>query len=116
MKIFFTFVFLLSVTAYADYINTNTNKCVYNLSPNFGGKGWCYTNRENGVDACSIKAEFTDFIDGFYLDGKCKMYDDLQKTGMSYSQFQFQQALLANLYGFFVFFMIGFLFVLQGRR
>ena len=46
----------------------------------------------------------------------CKLYDDLQKTGMTYSQFQFNQALLANLYGFFIFFLVGFLFVLQGRR
>jgi hypothetical protein len=44
------------------------------------------------------------------------VFEDLQKTGMSYSQFQFQEALLANLFGFFIFFLVGFLFVLQGRR
>ncbi len=118
MKIFFTFVFIVLTVSNADYLYVKTNQCVYNLEP-FNNKGWCYTKRSNDQKQCNKRTKYTDFINGFFIDednGKCMMYDDLQKTGMTYNQFQFQEALLANMYGFFIFFLVGFLFVLQGRR
>lgn len=116
-KIFFTSIFLFLTHSHADYLNTNNNRCVYNLTPN-QSTGWCYTNRFNDKTRCNKNAKFDDFINGFYRNdqGQCIMFEDLQKTGMSYSQFQFQQALLANMYAFFIFFLVGFIFTLQGRR
>ena len=115
MEIFFIFVFFITIYSNADYLYTKSNQCVYNIEP-FNNKGWCYTKRSNGQINCNKNAKYTNFINGFYLDDTCKMYDDLQKTGMTYNQFQFNQALLANMYGFFIFFLVGFLFILQGRR
>ena len=118
MKILFISIFLFSVTQ-ADYLNTKTNKCVYELIPYHSQvKGWCYTKRSDDSVHCSKTLKYTHFINGFYNDsnGNCIMFEDLQKTGMTFNQFQFQQALLANMYGFFIFFLVGFLFVLQGRR
>jgi len=117
MKIFFIFVFVITTFLNADYLYTKTNQCVYNIEP-FKKKGWCYIKRSNDQKICNKRAKYTYFINGFHFNdnNKCKMYDDLQKTGMTYNQFQFQEALLANMYGFFIFFLVGFLFVLQGRR
>lgn len=117
MKLFFTFVFIIVTFSNADYLYTETNQCVYDIEP-FDSSGWCYTKRINDQKYCNKSINYTNFINGFYLDDndKCKMYDDLQKTGMTFIQFQFNQALLANLYGFFIFFLVGFLFILQGRR
>ncbi len=118
-KILFASIFLFSITIQADYLNTKTNKCVYDLIPYHSqNKGWCYTKRSDDSAHCSKTLKYTHFINGFYIDnnGNCIMFEDLQKTGMTYSQFQFQEALLANMFGFFIFFLVGFLFVLQGRR
>jgi len=117
-RLLFTSIFLFITISHADYLNTKTNKCVYNLIPYHSkNKGWCYTKRSDDSVHCNKTLKYTDFINGFYIDnGNCIMFEDLQKTGMSFIQFQFQQALLANMYGFFIFFLVGFLFVLQGRR
>ena len=117
MKLFFTFVFIAITFSNADYLYVKTNQCVYDIEP-FNNKGWCYIKRTNDQKKCNKNAKYSHFINGFYVDdnNKCKMYDDLQKTGMTFNQFQFNQALLANMYGFFIFFLVGFLFVLQGRR
>lgn len=115
MKIIFTFVFTLVTFINADYLYTKTNQCVHNIKP-FNHKGWCYTKRSNSQVKCNKSAKYSNFINGFYLDETCKMYDELQETGMTYSQLQFQEALLANLYGFFISFLIGFAYLLQGRR
>lgn len=114
-KIFFIFVFSAISFLKADYLYVNNNQCVTQLEP-FNSKGWCFIQTSNNQKICDKNAQLIDFINGFYFDGTCKMFDDLQKTGMTFSQFQFQQALLANLYAFFIFFLVGFLFVLQGRR
>lgn len=116
MKLFFTFVFILTLSN-ADYLNTRYNVCIYDVTLNYGKKGLCYTYRQSGNRYCYVKQTWKNTIPGYvYKDDKCQLYDELQKTGLSYSDFQFQQALLANLYGFFIFFLVGFLFVLQGRR
>ncbi len=118
-KLLFTSIFLFSMISHADYLNTKTNNCVKDLVPYHAqNKGWCHTNSANGNHFCKKTQKYTDYLNGFYNDknGDCIMFEDLQKTGMTFSQFQFQQALLANMYGFFIFFLVGFLFVLQGRR
>jgi len=120
-KALFTSIFLVLTLSQAsdraDYLNTNNNTCVYNLEPR-PSRGWCYINRSDEQAECDWSAKYSDFIDGFYLNdqGSCVMFEDLQRTGMTYNQFQFQQALLANMLGFFLVFLVGFLFVLQGRR
>jgi hypothetical protein len=122
-KLLFMSIFLFLTFSHsaeqADYLNTKTNKCVYNLTP-FHSKptGWCFTDRSSGSTKCNKNIKYSRFINGFYIndDGLCVMFEDLQKTGMTYNQYQFQQALLANMLGFFLIFLIGFLFVLQGRR
>jgi len=115
MKIIFTFVFILVTFVNADYLYIKTNECVHNIEP-FHHKGWCFQKRSNNKMICNKKIKYSNFINGFYLDGKCKMYDELQETGMTYSQLQFQEALLANFYGFFISFLFGFAYLLQGRR
>jgi hypothetical protein len=102
----------------ADYLNTkSTNQCIYNVQPYQNNKGLCYTKRSNNQNKCNKNLRYTDLINGYiYINNACVLSQDLESTGLDYNTYKSLQALNASLYGFTLTFLIGFLFILLGRR
>jgi len=115
MKIFI-FSFLISSFLFADYLYTDRNKCVYDLTPKNNG-GWCYTYTQKNKSECNKRAKITQFLDGYNIDsGSCTLKNDLKITGLTQNQWNVSLALLAHFLGFTQLFLTNFLAVLVSRR
>lgn len=111
------FFFLISYLN-ADYLNTrNRNICIYNLQPFQGSRGICYTNRLDNVNYCRIRTTFDDLIAGYeFVNGGCYLKNDLQITGLTQNQWDYLLAVLANVLGFTMLFLISYLSVLIAKK
>jgi len=110
---------LMIVGVHADYLNTKTkNHCVYSLLPNQNNKGWCYTDRNTGEDECDRRLTIDQLIDGYYLDddGNCVLEENLKITGLTKNQWDWLLALMGQLVGFTVLFLVSFLAILSSRK
>ena len=112
------FVFVLVITfSNADYLNTKTtNQCIYNVSPYQNHKGLCYTKRSNNQNFCSTTLSYSKLIDGYeYKNSGCYLKNDLELTGLTQNQWDYLLAVLANIIGFTMFFLINYLAVNVAR-
>ena len=112
------FIAMIFSASQADYLNYNNNHCIYNLTPKQNDTGWCFTDRNTGNDKCNRRLNYNRLLDGYYLDdnGNCVLMPNLLVTGLSASQWRFQLALLGNLVGFTLLFLLLFLVVLSSRK
>ena len=112
----FIFVLVVTVTN-ADYLNTKTsNQCIYNVQPYQGHKGLCYTKRSNNQNICSSKLRYKHLIDGYeYVNNGCYLKNDLELTGLTQNQWDYIMAILANIIGFTMFFLINYLSINVAR-
>ena len=114
----YMFVFVLVITfSNADYLNTKTtNQCIYNVSPYQNHKGLCYTKRSNNQNFCSTTLSYSKLIDGYeYKNSGCYLKNDLELTGLTQNQWDYLLAVLANIIGFTMFFLINYLAVNVAR-
>ena len=114
----YMFVFVLVVTVTnADYLNTkSSNQCVYNVQPYQNEKGLCYTKRSNDQNICSTSLRYKHLINGYeYKNSGCYLKNDLELTGLTQSEWDYLLAVLANIIGFTMFFIINFLAVNVAR-
>lgn len=120
MRLNFFVSFMLIVTfSNADYLYIKRNTCVKDIIIHTTeNKGFCWTRVSNDTQYCS-KTALLDrhFFNGWHnVSGVCTQIKAPNALGMTFEEYNFMQALLANLAGFFLIFLAGFLFVLQGRR
>jgi hypothetical protein len=122
MKATMTFFLCLTLLNSSYLLEIDSNSCVYNIYPQ-EDYGWCYTYHIDNTEVCSDDIRFSSFIPNFsFSDGSCIPIDksnidtDYDGTGLTENQFNFLQGLMGNLMGFFLTFLLGFLFILLGRR
>ena len=119
MKYLFV-LFLLFSSVNADYLYTRfANRCVYNLTPYQGHRGWCYIYSDTNESKCNKNSKLSNFIDGYYYDAntdECLMKNDLRITGLTQNQWDYLLAVLAHVLGFTMLFLISFLAILVVRK
>ena len=110
--------FFFSITLLnADYLYVKNSSCVYDLEPNQGNSGFCFTYTATGKSRCDKGSELSDFVDGYTNDGKrCNLKNNLKISGMSQDQWNMSMVLLAHSLGFTQLFLINFLVILIARR
>jgi len=113
--------YLISILAFtlflnADYLYVSNNHCVIDLVTRDGG-GWCFHDLNDNVNVCEKNSDRDDYLDGYsYVDGSCQYNNDASVTGLTVSEWNFMIAILANLIGFTMLFMVSFLSVLIARK
>ncbi len=120
MKKLLFFIFLLN-TLYADYLYTPDNYCALSWSDARGNL--CEIDKSNGDTVyVSGACDDNDFVDGYTYDADnddcyiASSDDDAETLGLTKNEYNFLMGLTANFLGFTMIFLVGFLFVLQGRR
>ena len=94
----FLFFLILTFSIHADYLYTKNNRCVVNLLPYDGSKGWCYTYVDTGNNACSTRAKRTNFLEGYDFNNSiCRLNSDLVYTGLDFFDYNFLMSLFATL-------------------
>ena len=124
MRYILTLFLCLSFSQSSYLLEIDSNSCVYDIQPQKDTTGWCYTYHIDDSQVCSEAVRFHNFIPDFSYssDGSCKFVGrdnidtDYDGTGLTENQFNFLQGLMGNLMGFFLTFLLGFLFILLGRR
>lgn len=115
MKTLIFFIFVVS--ANADYINFQNNHCVVNLTPNQNSTGYCFLDKHDNINYCDTSLNIDSFENGYTFEtNTCLKSNDLQVTGLTQNQWDFLLAVLANVVGFTMLFLIGFLSVLISRK
>ncbi len=122
MKPILTLFLCLSFLNSSYLLEIDSNSCVTNIYPQ-EIQGWCYTYHIDNSEVCSNDLRYSHFIPNFsWVDGSCQLVEketidmNYDGTGLTRNQFYFLQGLMGNLMGFFLTFLIGFLFILLGRR
>lgn len=122
MKPILTLFLCLSFLHSSYLLEIDSNSCVTNIYP-VEPKGWCYTYHIDGSEVCSEALRYSNFVPNFtWIDGSCQLVEkeaidmNYDGTGLTRNQFYFLQGLMGNLMGFFLTFLVGFLFILLGRR
>lgn len=122
--LFFIFISSFSLNAFDAY-NQNINEvCFYNLiydgdnitsNYSFEGQDYVITKHNTWYTVNATEA--------FYYNNVCNEEpeggypnEDWIKLNMEEKDYHFMMALTANLLGFTLVFLVGFLFILQGRR
>ena len=104
----------------ADYLATShDNRCVYDLQPNQGNSGWCYTYSDNNNSRCNRRDKRSYFIGGYVYssdDDTCLLKNDLKISGLTQREWDYLLAILAHVMGFTMLFLINFLAVLTARK
>lgn len=108
---------LLTLTLQADYLYTGNNHCINNLVPNEDKTGWCWHDIAEAKDYCDKNELIENFYDGYsYVDGQCLYKNDLTLTGLTQNEWNYMIAIMANMIGFTMFFMINFLSIMIARK
>jgi len=107
---FLFFLLVLSVFSSADYLATkDNNHCVINLTPYQDDSGWCFHDQNTNSDKCKRRRTIEDFVAGYYFDGSdCLLKNDLKVTGLTQNQWSYTMAIIANVIGFVLVFLVGF--------
>lgn len=118
MKKLIIFAFVTVQFLNADYLHLKDNHCIADLTPYQNHSGWCWRDiSDNNSSYCSRRAKIDDFIDGYFLDsGNCILKNDLRITGLTQNQWDYLLAVLANVMGFTMLFLISFLSILVARK
>ncbi len=111
-------ILTFTLFSHADYLNTKSNNiCIYDLEPYQDNSGWCYTERSDDSDTCDRRLDMDDLIDGYeYKDDECNLKNDLKLTGLTQSQWSSFMALLANILGFTMFFLVNYIAVIVAKK
>jgi len=116
MKTLLIFIFISINLLNADYLNTKSNNiCIYQLEAL--NKGFCYVSRHDNIKYCDKKLTIDELIDGYsYINNQCVINKDLQITGLTENQLNYQFAIMGNLIGFSFLFLILFISSLAVRK
>ncbi len=100
------------------YLFTQNNHCVTGLTPYQNSSGWCYVDvSDDNNSYCDDTVSINNFIDGYYFDGSnCLLKKNLEITGLTQNQWDWNMALLGHFSGFTVLFLISFLSLLMMRK
>jgi len=117
--------FTLAFDAYK--YNQDTTICFYNVTTSNNVVTSTYIqNGETKTLVADISWYQANTTEAYYYNGVCNdnpsnfenesLDSDWLRLGMTESDYHFNMALMGNLLGFTLVFMVSFLFILQGRR